>query len=232
MYIKLKEDMVLETTEYEPLYRGDNLNRKVIYLIPDKVGEIDILSAVIYLSYIRADGVADIIALERLDEKYKNSYYQYTFPVTCKLTKYPGEVCTWVQIYSGTPSNPMIAKSGECLIVVLESKNMDDYLCDHQVTALYQLQKSLENKSSETDEDIAKLAEIVTGKADDIRYDEENNYLQLTANGIPIGIPIDMESVSEDVVDKIIGFDDESGKGGDSDSNPDGSKNNDEVIHF
>lgn len=232
MYIKLKDDMVLETTEYEPLYRGDNLNRKIIYLIPLSVGEIDILSAVVYLSYIRADSVADVIALERLNEKYKGLYYQYTLPATCKMTKYPGEICTWLQIYSGTFSNPMISKSSECLITVQESKNVDDYLCDHQVTALYQMQKSLESEKAQTDEDINKLNEVIAQKADNIEYDKESNYLQLTANGNPIGTPIDMESVSEDVVDKIIGFDDNSDITDDSDNDSEVEKKNDAVIYF
>ncbi len=58
MYIKLDESMNLVITVNEPIYRGDNLNRKIIYLIPLTVGEIDILTANVYLSYIRSDGAA------------------------------------------------------------------------------------------------------------------------------------------------------------------------------
>ena len=147
-YIKLDENMDLVTTVREPLFRGDNLNRKLVYLIPLTVGDIDMLTAYVYLNYIRADGVADVAVLERMEEKYNESYYQYTFPVTCKLTKYPGEVCTWMQIYTGTPSNPSIQKTGECMLQIQESKNIDDYLCDHQVTAIYQLQKQIEGGGS------------------------------------------------------------------------------------
>lgn len=148
-YIKLDENMDLVTTVREPLFRGDNLNRKLVYLIPLTVGDIDMLTAYVYLNYIRADGVADVAVLERMEEKYNESYYQYTFPVTCKLTKYPGEVCTWMQIYTGTPSNPSIQKTGECMLQIQESKNIDDYLCDHQVTAIYQLQKQIEGGSGD-----------------------------------------------------------------------------------
>ncbi|MBQ8619050.1 MAG: hypothetical protein IJ418_16260 [Clostridia bacterium] len=143
-YIKLEDDMSLVITVREPIYRGDNLNQKIRYLLPAKVGDIDILTAYVYLNYIRADGVADVVILERMDEMYNESYYQYAFPVTCKLSKYPGEICTWMQIYTGSLSNPMIAKSSECILQVEDSKNMDDYLCDHQVTAIFQLQKQME----------------------------------------------------------------------------------------
>lgn len=143
-YIKLDDSMNLVITVREPLFRGDNLNRKIVYLMPLTVGDIDMLTAYVYLNYIRADGVADVVVLERMEEMYNEDYYQYTFPVTCKLTKYPGEVCTWMQIYTGTPSNPNIQKTGECMLQIQESKNIDNYLCDHQVTAIYQLQKQLE----------------------------------------------------------------------------------------
>ena len=128
IYIKLDESMNLVMTVNEPIYRGDNLNQKIVYLIPLQVGEVDMLAATPYLSYIRADGVADIVRLERTEEKYKEAYYQYVFPVSCRLSKYPGEVCTWLQIFSGTPSNPTIAKSGECLLYVVEMDKKGDNL--------------------------------------------------------------------------------------------------------
>lgn len=237
MYIKLDEGMNLVVTVNDAIYRGDNLNRKIIYLIPLTVGEIDILTAKVYLSYIRADGVPDIVILERMDEKYKESYYQYTLPVTCKLTKYPGEICTWLQIYTGTPSNPTISKSGECMLYVQESKNMDECLCDHQVTALYQLQKAMESEVADIDKDIAKMTEDIAKKADDIMYDDEGNYLQLTANGTPIGNQIDMESVSADVTDEVIDFggesdSDEGSDSGSDDSSTEDSGSSDDVIYF
>ena len=94
MYIKLDEDMNLVVTQREPIYRGDNLNRKIIYLVPLSVGEIDPQTAIFYLSYIRPDGVADVIALERMEDKYNESYYQFTFPdmVNLKVTKYASDL--------------------------------------------------------------------------------------------------------------------------------------------
>lgn len=105
LYIKLDDDMSLVITVNEPIYRGDNLSQKITYLIPTVVGEIDMLTASVFLSYVRADGVADVVVLDRSETPYNESYFQYTFPINCKLSKYPGEVCTWIQIYSGTPSN-------------------------------------------------------------------------------------------------------------------------------
>lgn len=147
IYIKLDENMDLTITVNESIRRGENISKKITYLIPVKVGGVDTLSAVPYLCYVRADGTADIIRLDSTGEMYKDQYLQYTIPVTCKMTKYPGELCTWIEVFSGTPSKPTIAKSSECLLYVEDSKNVDDCLCDHQLAAIYQMQKQIDEKS-------------------------------------------------------------------------------------
>ena len=188
-YIKLDENMNLVVTNREPLYRGDNLNRKIIYLIPLTIGELDPMTSMFYISYIRADGAADVIMLERMEDMYNDAYYQYTYPdmVNRKLTKFPGEVCTWLQVYSGDPSNPMIAKSAECMLQIQESKNMDEYLQDCQITALYQISKKLSDTTETVSESLEQMNEELAKKADNIIFNEDDGTIQLTANGEPIG---------------------------------------------
>lgn len=168
-YIKLDDNMDLVITVREPIYRGDNLNQKIRYLLPFKVEDIDILTAYVYLNYIRADGTPDVVPLERLEDRYNESYYQFTFPVEHKFTRYAGEICTWLQIYTGDPSNPITAKSGECVIRVQDSKDIDDYIGDTVLTAIYKLHKEVDDK------------------ADSHIYDKTTGELQLTSDGEPIG---------------------------------------------
>lgn len=168
-YIKLDDNMDLVITVREPIYRGDNLSRKITYLIPFKIGEIDTLTTMIYLSYVRPDGSGDVVALQRLDEKYNESYYQYVLPIDTNISRYPGAVVTWMQILSGSPLNPITVKSGECILQVQESKSIDAYMCDHQVTALYQMQAEMDKK------------------ADDLTYNDETRELQLKSGEDNIG---------------------------------------------
>lgn len=186
-YIKLDESMNLVITVNEPIYRGDNLKHKITYLIPKTVGDIDMLTACVYLSYIRADGTPDIAVLDRGEEAYNERYYQYTFPVSCTLTRYAGEVCTWLQICAGNPGMPIVAKSGECVLHILESKNMDDYICDRQVTALYQLHEKINSGLERVEESISAVEAIAAAKADNLVFNSEDNTIQLTAGGEPIG---------------------------------------------
>lgn len=151
MYIKLDSDMNLVITANEPIYRGDNLVRKIVYLIPMTVGNIDMLTATVYLSYIRADGTADIILLNRMEKPYNEAYYQYILPVTNTLSRYAGEICTWLQIYSGSSKHPTIAKSGECMMQVIASENMDEYISDRNLGLIYMMQRNMEDKIEETE---------------------------------------------------------------------------------
>lgn len=143
-YITLLNDMRLVVTKRDTIYRGENMKQAITFLLPLTVGEIDVAVSTIFLSYIRPDGTPDIVMLERDDDMYNSNYYKYTIPVTCKLSRYPGSICMWLQFYDGDPGSPMIRKSGECTITVTNSKSMDDCLGDHQITALYQLKKQLD----------------------------------------------------------------------------------------
>ena len=169
-YIKLENNMDLVITQREPIYRGDNLNQKIRYLIPETVGEIDVLGAAAYLSCVRADGTADIHALTRLEDMYNGMYYQYVLPVDAKMTRYAGEVCTWLQIMSGPVCAPVVAKSGECILRVQESKDLDDYLGDRQIAdnERQTLQLSADGKPIGKEVDMSKLS-----GGDIIHFDEK-----------------------------------------------------------
>lgn len=195
MYIKLDSDMNLVITANEPIYRGDNLAKKIVYLIPMTVGDIDMLTATVYLSYIRADGTADIVLLPRMEEPYNEAYYQYTLPVTNTLSRYAGEICTWLQIYSGSPKHPTIAKSGECMMQVIASKNMDEYISDRNLSLIYMMQRHMEDKIEQAETALgtrieqtnAAMEDGLAKKADNVVFNEETGTLQLMSGDTPIG---------------------------------------------
>ncbi len=222
MYIKLEKNMKLVTTVAQPIYRGDNLFQKIIYVIPKIVGRVDMLTAYVYLNYIRADGVADVVVLQRLGEEYNDEYYQYTFPITTKLTKFPGQICTWLHIFSGSPSKPAVAKSGECMLSVQDSKSMDGYLEDRHLSALYQIHRNF-------DAQMEQVTEELSGKADGITYVDGEDTLQLTSKGEAVGEPLNINETVEDVMTEldiydVIQFDTEGEK--------EDTSSNDYVIQF
>lgn len=188
LYIKLDGSMNLVITKNEPVYRGDHMNQKITYLIPTMVGDIDMLQATVYLSYIRADGTADIALLTRDEDKYNEKYYQYHLPVTSGLSRYAGEICTFLQIFSGPAQHPVVAKSGECMLRVIDSKNMDEYITDRNLRLIYEMQRYMEDKVEKAEKELTgrinKTDEAVSAKADDIVFDAENSTIQLVSTVI------------------------------------------------
>lgn len=182
-YIKLDDQNDLVITAREPIFRGDSLNHKIIFLIPHKVGELDTLASTIYLTYIRADETADVVLLERMEQDYNESYYQYTFPVDCSMTRYPGELVMFLQVFSGPYNNPSIAKSGECYLQVMASTNIDEYISDHNLSLIEQMRHYMDSKVEHTEsvlnERIDKTDEAVATKADNIVFNAEDSTLQL-----------------------------------------------------
>lgn len=184
-YIKLDSGMNLVVTSREALYRGDHLNQKLTYLIPLKVGCIDMGTAAVYLNYIRADGTADIDLLNRQEELYNETYYRFTMPVTSKLTRYAGPVTTFLTIYGGPYNDPMIAKSGECVLHIQASTDMDDVITDRHLSMIYSMQRQMEDKVEKAEatltERIDKTDEAVAAKADNIVFNEEDSTIQLVS---------------------------------------------------
>ena len=180
-YIKLTEDKNLEITVREPIYRGESLNGKIVFLLPETVDELVTEACPVYLNVIRADGRADIVLLERLEEKYEESWWQFTLPITDRLTRFPGQMDAFLQLYGGSAGEPQIVKSGACRLTVEESPDMDQYFnADRLITALYQYDKRVKSEFERVD---AALAQ----KADGLRLDAETGALQLTAAGEPVG---------------------------------------------
>ncbi len=70
------------------------------------------------------------------------------------------------------------------MLQVQESKNMDDYLCDHQMTALYQLTHTMNTAIEDMNNTIENAIE---NKADNIIFNPEDSTIQLSANGVPVG---------------------------------------------
>ena len=151
-YIQLTDDMRLTITKADTIHRGDNLSKKITFLLPQTANEIDVHTATVFLVYLRADGTPDVAILEPSSTMYNSQYYQYVLPVTCKLSRYPGEVRMWLELFSGDSDNPKTAKTDECKLHIRNSENLDDCLGNHQLTALYQLKKKVDSITGDTND--------------------------------------------------------------------------------
>ena len=77
---------------------------------------------------------------------------------------------------------------------------MDDYLCDHQVTAIYQFHKDLDKTVAEVGETVEQVTTALDSKADNIVFHPEDSTIQLTAGGEPVGDRLKISTIDGAVV--------------------------------
>lgn len=168
-YIKLTDEKELQITEREPIYRGEKLNQKLTFLLPETVDEVSVEASLVYLNCICADGRADIVHLDKLEEKYDETYLQFTVPITSRMTRFPGQMSVFLQIFCGDPTNPQVVKSGEACLTIEESPDLDKYFSsDRFITALYQHDKRMEDEFERLGGEIAENSRLISENSEAI----------------------------------------------------------------
>lgn len=161
IYIMLDHNRNLVQTQYSPIYKGENLNQKIIFLVPTRIDDIEVVSTTLYLCYVRADGTPNIVILENTGEKYNDYYLQYIIPVRCDMTMFAGEICIWLQLYTGDATDPVIAISDESTLRVLDTESgLDNISKTNPVTALYQIQDILTKNMDELNENMKAIEDV------------------------------------------------------------------------
>lgn len=172
IYIKLNDDLSLAITVSGTIHAGDNMSQKITYLVPAQVGEIDVAGAYVYLNYVCADGSSDMVKLARSENLYNNTYYQFVTQVTCKLSKYPGEVRTWLSVTTPDTSGcecPKSVSSGECYLHVEGPENSGHCATDSVLIALTQMQAEVDEVKQKQDD--IDIHEIVQEELDNYNFD-------------------------------------------------------------
>ena len=146
-----------------------------------------------------------IIQLVLTDDNYKDDYLLYTLPTTqatTALTAETGELefsLTFIQAELDVDGNTVervrnSANSGTIKIVPITSWFNASKEALAELTAMY-----VENKK--VAEALAEVASIINAsKADDIRLDENDKSLYLTANNVKVGTEIDLETLNNILV--------------------------------
>lgn len=173
-------------TIFSPIFQGENLSDTLVFLLPQTIGDVVVSNCKVYIYYLRPDGVYDFDELVKEPFDYKE-YHQYHFPITSKFTASVGSVKMSMQLNS---SPDVVLKTAETTIDVLPVGETADGL--NQISALYKLSKRIDD--------------IEANKADNIFYNPDEKFIQLSAQGIPIGDKLLTSKISDDG-DEVIDFD-------------------------
>lgn len=198
--IKMNADKTLQTTIHANIYQGEKNADMLVFLIPKLYGNQNVADCDLLMRYILPSGYGRSEALELALEPYNSNYYRYDLKLDTKLTELAGDIEIWLSAIS--LNDNVVFKTGGVELTVLPSKDIADYLDPKSRDQL--------DKLSE------KVSKLESEKADNIFYDENGDYLQLSSNGSAIGNKVDMSKVKGD--DGAIDFDQTSDVPGDEDS--------------
>lgn len=202
--IKMNGDKTLQTTIYANIYQGEKNADMLVFLIPKLYGNQNVADCELLMRYILPSGYGCSEALELALEPYNDNYYRYNLQINSKLTELAGDIELWLSAVS--LHDNIIFKTDSLTLPIQPAKDIEDYLSPEHRDQL--------NKLS------AKVSKLESEKADNIFYDEDEQYLQLLANGDPVGDKVDMSKVAE-------------GEGSiDFDQNAETPEDPDDVIYF
>lgn len=182
--IKMANDKSLVNTIKSTIYRGELNANRILFLLPNEWDEHLMADYGVRLDYITPDGVGNSEMLCAEQDSYKG-YLQFYVPVGCPMTDQGGAVELWLSILDR--DGTVVIKTGSNYLFVEERKTVSDYYPAEKRELLDALAADVET--------------LKRTKADNLVYNAEDNFLQLSAEGEPIGDKVMMSddgATSED----------------------------------
>lgn len=175
MYIKMNDDKSLIVTVPTTIYRGECNADLITFLIPSIYEGKNMADCVMVMRYVFPSGVGRSESLVYQPEMYKN-YLQFCTPVDTRFTEERGNIELWLTAFDYDDN--VVLKSGEVTISIQQSKDIGAYLPPEELDQIDKL--------------AAKVADLENRKADNLTFNSEDNTIQLTSNGTPIGRKIEV----------------------------------------
>lgn len=169
--IKMNNDKSLVTTIKARIYQKENSADTIVFLIPKYYEDNNMADCLLMLRYILPNNVGRSEELELEPEPYNDSYYRYHLKATTQITSEVGKIELWLSAIN--INDVLVLKTGQTTIEVLPVKDITNYFPDEKLDQLDKLE--------------AKLNFLETMKADNIVFNHEDDTIQLTSDGVPVG---------------------------------------------
>lgn len=186
--IVMNDNKELIARRMPTIYQRESLVDKLYFIFPEEYNGISLIGATAVLKYTDAANVAHA---EKLIEEFGMNKGHLTFglPIDTTITKFAGDISVTITLTKVNleDKKQYVLHTGEKIISVLPKKDLYAFIPDESLEVIDQMIGSIDAKIQA----VEKLAdEFDKMKADDLLY--ENNKLQLTSNGSPIGNSVDI----------------------------------------
>lgn len=198
--ILLDESNALVTTAKERIMQRSKLVDHLQFLVDQNYKGLDMTEFTVMMEYLRPvsrEYVSEILV--RQDELYKD-HLDLRVPFDTGLTREAGDVevqLTFVKVGLDEDGNAVqqVRKTKSTTITITPISAWSDIVADSALNAVDQRLVQAEAMIGAMN-DLSQI--LYEEKADNIRYDEEGQCIQLTANGVPIGDRIQLKIPGSD----------------------------------
>lgn len=190
MYTILLDDSnALVTTAKERIMQRSKLVDRLRFLVEQEYkgqNMSEFTAMMEYLLPVSREYKSEILTAE--SELYKD-HIDYRVPFDTCLTREPGDVevqLTFVKVTLDEAGKPaqLVRKTSPVVVTIVPISAWSDIVADSALNAVDQRLVQAEAMIGAMDDMVQILYET---KADNIAYDKDGQYIQLTANGTPIG---------------------------------------------
>lgn len=198
----LDETNELKTTVRERIMQRSKLVDSLHFLIDPVYKGLDMADFTVMLEYILpVSREYHTEVLVKSDELYKEKL-EYKLPFDTSLTKEAGDIeiqLTMLKVSLDADGNSIqqVRKTSPTVITILPISAWSDIIADSTLTALDQRLLQTQAMLNAANEMANYLDDI---KADNMIYNEEGKYLQLTSHGTPIGDQIKLDGIGVNIV--------------------------------
>ena len=199
--ILVGESNELVTSVKERIMQRSKLVDNLHFLVDPTYKGIDMSGFTAMLEYLTPVGREyRTEVLVKSQELYKD-HIEYKLPFDTKLTREAGDIelqLTFVKVTldADGKDTQMVRKTSPTTIKILPISAWSDIIADSSLNAIDQRLIQAEAMIQAVGE---MTQYIDDNKADNISYNKEENYIQLTANGEPIGDKITLKAVGTNV---------------------------------
>lgn len=204
--ILVSDNNELVTTVKERIMQRSKLVGNLHFLVPQKYKDFDMDNFTAMLEYILpVSKELHTEILDKSEELYKD-HIEFKFPVDTSITKEAGSIeilltFVYVEMLPDGQTLQHVRKISPTTLQIIPVPAWCDIVPDSALSALDQRLIEVEAMMKAANEMTQMLYDT---KADNIKYDEYANTLQLTSNGSLIGDQITLKGASSNITSMVI----------------------------
>lgn len=213
-------------TQVQRIMHRSKLVDDLFFIVEETYNSHNMANTTVLLEYLRPVSKKYETELLVLSEsKYNEKHLQYHLPVDTKLTAEVGRIEMWLtfaytELDASGNNTQHVRKAGPVFIEVLPTATWADIIPDSALSALDQRLIKLDAQMR----GLSDFAQNIEASAvDDIKFDDIEETIQLTANGVGVGSKISVKDMLDDGIPVVdIG----------SNSSSDTPKEDDDIVEF